>query len=139
MLDPIELEYERDAQLDPSITMPEDPGVGTEKMRRALLTGSTGFLGAFLLKELLQQTDAEVHCLVRCSSPEHGMARIRQNLAQYDIELGDAAERVVPVVGDLTQPRLGLSAEAFDQLARDRRDFPQRRRAELCLYLRGTS
>ena len=57
VMDPIELEYERDAQLDPSIVLPADPGVATADMQRVLLTGGTGFLGAFLLQELLQRTE----------------------------------------------------------------------------------
>jgi hypothetical protein len=33
--------------------------------RRVLLTGATGFLGAFLLRELLVSTEVTVYCLVR--------------------------------------------------------------------------
>ncbi len=33
--------------------------------RNVFLTGATGFLGAFLLHELLSTTEATVHCLVR--------------------------------------------------------------------------
>ncbi|QIG99700.1 MULTISPECIES: SDR family oxidoreductase [Bradyrhizobium] len=33
--------------------------------RAILLTGASGFLGAFLLRELLGQTDAKIYCLVR--------------------------------------------------------------------------
>jgi malonyl CoA-acyl carrier protein transacylase len=48
-----------------------------------LLTGATGFLGAFLLKELLEQTDAVVYCLVRAADTEKGLAKIQNNLKSY--------------------------------------------------------
>ena len=39
-------------------------------VQKVVLTGGTGFLGAFLLYELLQRTTAEVHCLVRAKDAE---------------------------------------------------------------------
>ena len=32
-----------------------------------LLTGGSGYLGFFILKELIRQTDSDVYCLVRAS------------------------------------------------------------------------
>ncbi|HEU0054865.1 MAG TPA: SDR family oxidoreductase, partial [Longimicrobium sp.] len=37
---------------------------------RVLLTGATGFIGAYLLAQLLATTRASVHCLVRCADPQ---------------------------------------------------------------------
>jgi thioester reductase-like protein len=41
-----------------------------------LLTGATGFLGVFLLLELLKQTTATIHCLVRGDDPQTARARL---------------------------------------------------------------
>jgi thioester reductase-like protein len=119
VIDPIEVEFEEDAELDPDITAPEDVSCNVDNMERVLLTGATGFLGAFLLDELIRQTGADVYCLVRASSPRHGLQRLRQNLEKYGLSWSESAERVIPVVGDLAQPRLGLADAQFDQLARD--------------------
>ena len=51
-----------DAVLDPGLTFEPVPAAPPRTM---LLTGATGFLGAFVLAELLAQTDAHIHCLVR--------------------------------------------------------------------------
>ncbi|XVV07118.1 non-ribosomal peptide synthetase [Actinosynnema sp. CA-248983] len=86
--------------------------------QRVLLTGATGFLGAHLLAELLARTDTEVHCLVRAETPAVASARIRANLRRAHLDVPeDALARVVPVVGDMSQPMLGLTDREFDGLA----------------------
>jgi thioester reductase-like protein len=89
--------------------------------RRILLTGGTGFLGPFLLTSLLQQTAAEIHVLVRATDASDAAARLRANLeavAPRPEAFWAAFERrVVPVVGDLAKPRLGLDASAWSRLA----------------------
>ncbi|MEQ9237392.1 MAG: thioester reductase domain-containing protein [Coleofasciculus sp. E2-BRE-01] len=82
-----------------------------------LLTGATGFLGAFLLKELLGKTDAKLYCLVRAADPDSGLQKIHESLQKYSLLKGQLSYRIIPVVGDLSQPRLGLSAEQFEKLA----------------------
>ncbi len=84
-----------------------------------LLTGATGFVGAFLLRDLLRTTRATVHCLVRADDEPAAHKRLRDNLEWYRILDETDLDRVKVVVGDLTRPRLGLSEEDFDNLARD--------------------
>jgi amino acid adenylation domain-containing protein/thioester reductase-like protein len=85
--------------------------------REVLLTGATGFLGAYLLDDLLRHTTARVHCLVRAASPEAGAERIVRNLRRYELWRPEYADRLLPMPGDLSAPRLGLSGAQFDQLA----------------------
>ena len=102
------------ADVQPSSATPPTPG----PFQNVLLTGATGFVGAFLLQDLLKQTNSNIHCLVRAESPATGRERLRDNLAKYRLSDCDFGERVKVVVGDLTQERCGLSAEAFTELAR---------------------
>lgn len=81
------------------------------------LTGATGFLGAFLLHELLQQTQADIYCLVRCAHRSEGLTRLRATFSKYSLPATDFARRVIPVPGYLDQPRFGLSAVQFARLA----------------------
>ncbi|KFH45547.1 Linear gramicidin synthase subunit D-like protein [Hapsidospora chrysogenum ATCC 11550] len=87
-----------------------------------LLTGSTGYLGAFLLKSLLEETSAHILCMVRFTEPSEdcrpaGMARIRKNLVDLGIWDDSMLDRIEIVAGNLARKRLGLSPEAFDDLA----------------------
>ncbi len=106
-----------EAVLDPAIRVDGLPVERPAEPERILLTGATGFLGAFLLDELLRRTGATVHCLVRCADAEAGRRRIERTLAAYVPAHQHPRSRIVPVVGDLSEPRLGLSPEAFDDLA----------------------
>ncbi|KAF4119351.1 Acyl-CoA synthetase (AMP-forming)/AMP-acid ligase II [Geosmithia morbida] len=87
-----------------------------------LLTGSTGYLGAFLLKSLIENTSAHILCLVRFTEPTEdcrpaGMARIRKNLIDLGLWDDSILDRVEIVAGNLARKRLGLSPESFDELA----------------------
>ena len=87
-----------------------------------LLTGVTGFLGAFLLRDLLESTSARIICLVRFNEPanddiSYGVARIRRNLLDLGLWRDSVMERVEILPGNLSRTRFGLSPEAFDRLA----------------------
>jgi thioester reductase-like protein len=116
---PAQPDWRTEAALDPAITADGLPPVHEGEPRVILLTGATGFLGAFLLDELLRQTAAQIVCLARAGSDAEAGERVRRNLAQYDIDLGDRADRIAPLAGDLAQPRLGLTPERFARLAEE--------------------
>jgi myxalamid-type nonribosomal peptide synthetase MxaA len=82
-----------------------------------LVTGATGFVGAFLVNELLRRTDAVVHCLVRAPSVSEGKRRLLEAQARHGLSHPSAASRIVAVPGDLEQPRLGLGDAAYEALA----------------------
>ena len=95
---------------------PADP-VSPADFREVLLTGTTGFIGRFFLRDLLRQhVDLVVHCLVRADSAEHGHTRIRAALEHAEIWDDSFASRIRVVTGDIGQARFGLSAEQFDSL-----------------------
>lgn len=50
-----------------------------------LLTGSTGFLGAFLVRNLIMQTQAHIHCVIRTSVEDDPLQRVLENLAKYKL------------------------------------------------------
>lgn len=84
--------------------------------RSIVLTGATGFLGAFLLRELLDATAARVLCLVRADSAPAGVERVVDALRGYGLS-GDLLGRVEAVPADLSSPRLGLSPADYERLA----------------------
>ncbi|MER7044868.1 non-ribosomal peptide synthetase [Streptomyces jumonjinensis] len=104
----------RSAGLSSSLSSDRSSGRGEQ----LLLTGATGFLGVFLLHELLRTTDATVHCLVRACDTATGTKRLRAALDAYGLNDESFPERIRAVPGDLAQEGLGLPAPVFDGLAR---------------------
>jgi thioester reductase-like protein len=88
--------------------------------RQVLLTGGTGFIGPFLMKSLLEQTEATIHVLVRASDELQGKQRLRaamHSMGSVPVDLMESFEaRVIPVCGDLGQKSLGLMKETWDFL-----------------------
>jgi len=111
------LDLNLEAVLDEAIHPGTTNTAITEYPTHIFLTGATGFLGAFLLYELLQQTSASIHCLVRANSPEIGKERIQANLEKYSLWNLDFKDRIVAVIGDISKPLLGLNSEQFENLA----------------------
>ncbi|WP_327379535.1 non-ribosomal peptide synthetase [Streptomyces sp. NBC_01212] len=76
---------------------------------RPLLTGASGFLGAFLLRDLIETTGGPVDCLVRAGNEQRAAHRVRANLEHYGLWRSRYAGLVHAVPGDLAAPGLGLS------------------------------
>ena len=103
--------------LDSSIQLNSLPWSSIRNPSAILLTGCSGFVGAFLLKELLCQTNAQIYCLIRADSVIQGAMRIRQKLEQYNLYHEQFSERISPIIGDLSQLRFGLTIADFNTLA----------------------
>ncbi|MBV8327763.1 amino acid adenylation domain-containing protein [Chryseobacterium sp.] len=84
------------------------------------LTGVTGFVGIHLLQELLDTTDAAIYVLVRAQDEFHAMEKIDHCFQQYHIAAKkEQRSRIIPVIGDLALPMLGLSNDTFSRLAKN--------------------
>ncbi len=112
------VDLKAEAVLDPSIR-PEDLTFEYVSEPSAIfLTGATGFLGAFLLKELLEQTQTDIYCLVRRSDTvEECRERIKKNLQFYKLWDESLSFRIIPVIGDLSEPYFTLDTKQFQALA----------------------
>ena len=83
-----------------------------------LLTGATGFLGAHVCAELLARyPSARIFCLIRADGAERAGKRLARNFKRLKLLDGPPVDRLVPVPGDLSKPRLGLSEADYDELA----------------------
>ncbi|KAI2610254.1 putative NRPS-like enzyme [Hypoxylon fragiforme] len=108
--------------------LPPDIKPSGAKMQRLsdadtiLLTGTTGFLGAFLLSTILETTSARVICLVRFvdlanENGSAGIARIRKNLLDLGLWNDSILDRIDVIPANLARKRFGLSPEEFGDLA----------------------
>jgi len=109
--------FTAEARLTDPVHLDADQAPDWKRPREILLTGSTGFLGLYLLRELLATTTARIHCLVRADSAPDARQRIAQAAERYELD-GLTSDRIVPVAGDLAEPNLGLDPSAFRELAR---------------------
>jgi amino acid adenylation domain-containing protein/thioester reductase-like protein len=109
-----------EAVLDPAVSATaRKPGAALRPASgpSVLLTGASGFLGAFLLHEILRQLpEARVHCLVRAASPDDAGERVRSRLSSYGLWDEAFAGRIVAQPGDLARPLLGLSPGNWQRL-----------------------
>ena len=71
------------------------------------VTGATGFIGRHLVERLLER-DGTIYVLVREGS--------RGRLEELRNSWGVGEDRVVPIVGDLSEPRLGVSDSDIGKL-----------------------
>lgn len=106
-----------EAILDPDIVPGENFLNTTVIPKSILLTGATGFLGAFLLHELLEKTTADIYCLIRAENITQALKRIENKLQSYLLWDKNFSGRIIPVMGDLSQPLLGISTDCFNTLA----------------------
>ena len=120
----LSVSIKEDAFLEPSIIPATDKKpIKLNDAVSILVTGTTGFLGAFLLDELLKSTKdhVKIYCLVRIKSGDQTDAihRVVKNLKYYHLWNDNMKNRIVPVVGDLTKKYFGLSVAQFNELAQE--------------------
>ncbi|KAI9209268.1 male sterility protein-domain-containing protein [Polychytrium aggregatum] len=102
----------------PRFVYPDNP-------RGIVLTGATGFLGAFLLYELASRfPSAKIYCLVRAKDEQAAIDRIFDTASKlilnqqqmHDLE-HNIRPRIVGLPGDLAQDKWGLSDERWQEIS----------------------
>ncbi|MCQ4042568.1 amino acid adenylation domain-containing protein [Streptantibioticus rubrisoli] len=110
------VDYRAEARLGFTLPTPRAPAPNWRRPRDVLLTGASGFVGAFLLDRLLRRTDARIHCPVRSRDRTHAEHRVTANLARYGLPR-PPADRLVCFPADLAEEDLGLPVGHTDELA----------------------
>lgn len=84
----------------------------------ALITGATGFIGGYLLMELLKNSAFQkIYCIVRPNTDYSGFDRIKANL----IAKGMSADlissvKIIAIDGDILVPQFGIDSQLFSEL-----------------------
>lgn len=96
----------------------ETPIAAAGNPSRILLTGSTGYLGSRILKELLANEHATVVCLIRAKDADEARERLIDSMAKHRVFLLENwFKRVEFVTGALGLPLLGMPKERYEELA----------------------
>ncbi|RKH22343.1 NAD-dependent epimerase/dehydratase family protein [Corallococcus praedator] len=91
----------------------------TAPYRTVLLTGGTGYTGAYLVRELLDRSDTRLYVLARAKDAAAALERVRQNLTGYGLWRDADAARLIGVAGDLGRPYFGLTRAEYLTLTRE--------------------
>jgi len=103
-------------------TLPESfPAVGKLALGgNVFLTGATGFLGVYLLRELLSRSNPAIEKVfvhVRAKNADAAMERVAKSCEAYGVWDPSWSSRIVAVVGELGSERLGISEAEWSTLA----------------------
>ncbi len=95
--------------LPPSLTHP----------KAILLTGAGGFLGIYILRELLKQTNAHIYCLIRKRNFDSLAKRFMMNVDRFQLgeDVSLANRRIIIIASDIGLDQFGIPAEQYHHLA----------------------
>ena len=88
-------------------------------LSKVLLTGTTGFLGVHILKELFdEKTTKKIYCLIRRKNNKNAVERIHSTLENYfsDDIAKKMFEKIEIIQGDFEVEKLGLSDDCYNAL-----------------------
>ncbi|KEK21989.1 SDR family oxidoreductase, partial [Bacillus gaemokensis] len=103
-----EMHFEKYNKLLTTNQFDNEAKIITNNLGNVLVTGATGFLGAHIVANLIDNEEGKVYCLIRCENENHGYNRLRNILnhyfgKKYDSILG---ERIIIVSGDVSMTNL---------------------------------
>lgn len=96
------------------------PPLDFSKQINVFLTGATGFLGSFILRDLLvsrPDCNIKVYAHVRAASKEAGFKRLRDAGKTYGIWDESWSAKIEVVLGDLSKPKFGWDETEYKKFA----------------------
>lgn len=115
----IQDEISHDAKLPDNITPNNHLSENVQSPQNILLTGAGGFLGIYLLRELLLQTDAKIHCIIRRGAFESAAKRLQATIEKFNLskDVSLANRQIIAIAGDISFDHFGLPQEQYLNLA----------------------
>ena len=92
--------------------------ISLAEKRTVFLTGATGFLGAYLLRDLLERQSPSLNVIAhaRAKSSQAAFDRVRQSCRAYGVWSDAWLSRLTCVSGNLGDSQLGVVAESWRDL-----------------------
>lgn len=114
-------QIKNDARLNCTVEPSILPACTKNAIHHCLLTGSTGFIGAYLCFNLLKMTNYQLVLLVNAADEPTGLSRVLKNLDQYGLlercQVMGLEQRVSILCGNLAKDHLGLEPCNWQNLA----------------------
>jgi thioester reductase-like protein len=85
-------------------------------MKSIFLTGASGVVGSALVPVLLQKFDGDVYLLLRARDQDHLQQRFSELLDYWSFADKSEETRLIPCLGDMTMPGLGLSSADYETI-----------------------
>lgn len=107
-------------QLPPTFQTTDPAEIRTSSDLTVFLTGATGFLGSYIVKDLLERTSraVKVIALVRgVKDPKAALDRLRRSLQGYGLWRDDWSMQLTCIIGDLSRPQLGVEQQTWQTLS----------------------
>ncbi|KAF8420109.1 hypothetical protein EV426DRAFT_719603 [Tirmania nivea] len=105
-----------------SSALPNLSSLSKEGGATVFLTGATGFLGAYLLRDLLTRQNPQVGKVivhVRAKTVEQATQRVVKSCEAYGVWDASWASRIEAVTGELGAPKLGLDEETKKRIEQE--------------------
>ncbi|KAJ3375884.1 large subunit of alpha-aminoadipate reductase [Allomyces arbusculus] len=120
-------DYAAHAVLPTDVVPAAGTATPTTRPKHVLVTGATGFLGAFIVAQMLDRLLAlesdlrgvRVTCVARARDDAAATQRVVANLQRHACWNDKYVAHVVGVAGDLAKPQWGIDAATWTQLAKD--------------------
>lgn len=96
------------------------PEISVDEQLVVFLTGATGFLGTFLIRELLSRRNIyKVIAHVRAENKAAGLQRLKDTLSGYGVWNDEWTSKITIVCGDLSSERLGTRQLEWQSLSEE--------------------
>lgn len=111
-------EINRDIILNDDILPHKKISDNINKPQNILLTGAGGFLGLFILSELIKQTEAKIYCLIRPGGFDSIASRLNNQIEFFQLadELSLSNRRIVLISGDIGLYQFNIPSELYKML-----------------------
>lgn len=102
----------------PSI-FPSSEEIDTTRALTVFLTGASGYLGAYIIRDLLNRVSPSVSIVahVRAKSSEAALLRLQNSCTAYGVWSSSWYSRITCVTGNLGEPKLGLEPKTWSDMA----------------------